>query len=76
MKTADVDESALRRAWLRHTRASWPATFEACMADPIISRLIKLCATHEPTVFERPRSTRKYYPGVDRKRLAGGDKDE
>lgn len=31
----------LRAAWMQRRRSSWPASFEAAMADPMLSRLVR-----------------------------------
>lgn len=48
MATATPTEAELRAAFQHHRRASWPATFEAAMQDPLLSRLIRLQAKHPP----------------------------
>lgn len=36
-----VTPELLRQAWQARRRADWPATFEACMADELIGRLVR-----------------------------------
>lgn len=82
-------DEELRAAWIRIHRASWPATFEQAMEDPLLSRMVTLAAKHPPRArvvpFDRkPRpadwhsiALPGFAPGhVDVKRLAAGDRDD
>lgn len=51
MSTAtEISETDLRAAWelCRRARPTWPETFEACMADPLIAGQIRITAKHPP----------------------------
>lgn len=83
MTPADFTPDQLREGWQRVRRRSWPGTFEACMADPIISRIIMIAVRHgivpfaaepvRPRQQGRPASTK---PVFDRKRLAAGERED
>lgn len=81
-------EDELRAAWLRCRRPSWPASYDAAMADPVYSRLVRLNATHPPaapragTVASAPSMHRPAFAfrtraqPFDRKRAAAGERDD
>lgn len=39
-------DAQLRAAWAKVRRANWPATFEAAMEDPVLSRIVRMTALH------------------------------
>lgn len=47
-RPVEPTENELRAVWLAMPRKDWPATFEAAMADPLLSRLVRLTAKHPP----------------------------
>ena len=83
---------ALRAAFERQRpyHPTWPATFEAAMQDPVISRLIDIYARHVPAYSRksadrlrigwngpvRVESKQIKPPIFDQKRLASGEKPE
>jgi hypothetical protein len=83
-------EAELRAAWSRCRRHKWPPTYEAAMADPVLSRLVRLNAKHPPTqprlggsVSSAPSLHRpaiafrtRTQSALDRKRAAAGDRDD
>jgi hypothetical protein len=89
MRPEPTDEE-MRRAWTRCKRETWPATFEEAMADPTLSRLVRITAMHPPRAHrvravepvrpepaQRPLPLPGIAPGyVDRKRAAAGDRDD
>lgn len=90
-RTTPTDED-LRTTWaeLRRSQPAWPTTFEATMADPVRSRLVRIAAiraaqghrvcalpiepTRRPPVVNPGISVRPL--DLDRKRAAAGERDE
>jgi hypothetical protein len=89
LKPQYTDEQ-LRAAWRIYKLPTWPATFEEAMADELLSRLVRLHASHmvhprraaAPTPCPRPAiGAQRHFtalpPGwVDHKRAAAGDRDD
>jgi len=46
MAHIEPTDEQLRLAWQERRRADWPATFEAVMASPMLSRLVRTHACH------------------------------
>ncbi len=74
---------ALQRAFRLHRRPTWPATFEAAMADDFIARLVRLRATGDYLDAQRPgRRVQPSAPvrlapmALDAKRRAAGERDD
>lgn len=75
---------ALRRAFQLHRRPTWPADFEAAMADEFVSRLVRLRATGDHLDAQRrARMARTAAPvrlappmALDVKRRAAGERDD
>ena len=79
----------LHQAWTERRRASWPPTFEACMADAVLARLVALHAwmterRQQAAQARAQKSRPKELPlhmrlrridGADLKKLAAGDRD-
>lgn len=50
---AEPTREQLLAAWQQCRKPTWPATFEAAMADPLFSRLVRLVAKHPPAAHRR-----------------------
>lgn len=70
----------LYKSWEAWRKPSWPPTYEDCLKDPIIFRIIEMRALqHERARRATPPATRWVKPApafIDRKRLAAGEKEE
>lgn len=53
MARPPLTDDQLQRAFRVYRRPSWPTSFEAAMADPIVSRLVRLRATGDAIDAER-----------------------
>lgn len=87
MWRADMPDTLLRQAWQQRRRASWPATYEATMADPVLAVVVRI---HAGLISRRiaplPRTphygtahstrTPSVRPLFDRKRAASGEREE
>lgn len=92
VQRAEPSEEELRAAWLHCRRDTWPASFEEAMADALFSRMVRLTALHPPRAHRAPptpprtrifnpvrlgpNARRPAPPVFDRKRAAGGDRDD
>lgn len=70
-------DQQLRDTYKRESahRPHWPDTFEAAMADPVISRIVAMLCAHQVPAFGRRKAERAKI-GLDQKRLASGEKPE
>jgi hypothetical protein len=86
---AEPTPEELRSAWqqcVARRRSVWPATFDEAMADPLLSRLVRITALHPPRASTKQRLRAGSVPAprvpltsrttVDRKRAAAGDRDD
>lgn len=62
MARPEPTDEELRTAWMHCRKASWPATFEEAMQDPVRSRLVRLTALHPPRKFRRAMPTPQSTP--------------
>jgi hypothetical protein len=82
-------DAQMRTTWQRLRNETWPQTFEECMQDPVLSRLIYMNAKHQPQPPLRvvrhpwPFMAKPYVPQAparpvvfDMKRAAAGDRDD
>lgn len=86
MRRADPTQEELLRTWQRCRRPTWPASFGEAMADPLLSRLVRLNAMHPPRPHRKPEplqraphtqpAPRTAHGYFDRKRAAAGDRDD
>lgn len=85
MQRVEPTHEELHSAWLHCRRDSWPATFEAAMADALCSRIVRLTAMHPPLPLRRvigaavpmPLQHAAHRPArFDAKRAAAGDRDD
>lgn len=87
--TATVSVEKLRGVYEREKpyRPNWPDSFDACMADPLISRTLALRARHElpavqrrswqgPHIAAAPAPQRHQPRPLDGKALASGERPE
>lgn len=58
MRRPEPTPQELRAAWERCRKPSWPASFAEAMADPLLSRLVRITAMHPP----RPYRVAPTYP--------------
>lgn len=82
MTPSQFTPETLQAAWQACKRPAWPAEFESCMADPLISRMIMLYALHgrrekSPQQFQwrKPQASNSAVR-FDRKRLASGERED
>lgn len=89
---AEPTQEELHATWLTCRRSTWPETFEEAMADPLLSRLVRLTWAHPPrTQAQQPAVRRtvgiansihrpQIFPRgpavLDRKRAAAGERDD
>lgn len=81
----------LHGAWLQRRRGDWPPTFDAVMADPMLSRLVRAEAIGRAVALRRhlakhcapasrPAAPRappaRRAPIFDRKRAASGERED
>lgn len=92
MRRPEPTADELRRAWLHCRRGTWPATYDEAMADPLLSRLVRITAMHPPRAVrkavagpQRPATgagaplrlaVERTHRYLDRKRAAAGDRDD
>jgi hypothetical protein len=79
----ELTQEDLRRAWQHCRRDTWPGTYEEAMADPLLSRLVRITAMHPPRAQVQHQPAPSRYarlapakPFFDRKRAAAGDRDD
>ena len=58
-----ITPEALRLAWQGHHRRGWPATFEAAMAHPLYSRLVRTLAIRNAQAQAQRAGTTWPQPG-------------
>ncbi len=89
-RPAEPTDNELRAVWLAMRRPTWPATFDEAMADPLLSRLVRLTAKHPPQAVRKglglpttPPPAHRAGPQhrplparFDCKRAAAGDRDD
>lgn len=86
-----ITQADLQAAYTLRRRPSWPATFEAAMADPLVRHLVRAEAlgraqalqTHACHPPQSPVQRLRQLitpaaprPAIDRKRAAAGDRDD
>lgn len=81
MTPARFTPEVLQAAYSACKRRAWPGTYDECMADPLISRMIMLYALHgraqkkhTPQAYTRKRYAQS--TGLDQKRLASGERED
>lgn len=84
---ADMPDTLLRQAWAERRRATWPATYEATMTDPVLALVVHIHAgLLERRITPVPRTphygsahttrTPTLRPTFDRKRAAAGERED
>lgn len=90
LRTAEPTDTELQDVWQAMRRPTWPATYAEAMADPLLSRLVKLTARHPPKAGRKGRAVPMEPPACGRaipqhqplparfdcKRAAAGDRDD
>lgn len=76
-----ITDAHLRAAYVSRRTPGWPPTFEAAMADALISRLVRSTAIQAALAEQRRRRSAVHRrplpaPAVDLKRRAAGDSDD
>lgn len=62
MPRPPLTDDQLQRAFRAHRRPTWPASYEAAMTDPIVSRLVRLRATGDAIDAERASRGKPFSP--------------
>lgn len=85
MDASQFTTETLRAAWHACRRPAWPADYAACMADPLISRMIMLYALHgkpqqrvnvrQTYHRQKPRASQTT-GAIDLKRRASGERED
>lgn len=79
-----MPDTLLRQAWAQRRRASWPATYEATMDDPVLAVVVRIEAgllsrrINPLPRYGTRRATRTPLPRpiFDRKRAAAGERED
>ena len=76
-----ITDEGLRLAFAQRRRAHWPASYEAAMAHPMYSRLVRILAVQAAQQAARrqplhPTQHRRGQGGIDLKRRASGDTED
>lgn len=62
MDSPQFTDEQLHDAWERRRREDWPDDFDAVMADPILSRLVRTAAAHGTRTVRRLEVVRPAEP--------------
>ena len=83
MPCCNYSDDELRAAWRSAASPTWPPSFEACIADPVLFRLIRLeayvrarRAAKARARIARALKTPGRHQALDHKRLAAGERED